>query len=96
MHSRERKSLREVSVRILYCVIKRNDPCGSDVQKLQRKVEGDLKLTQEAVCDLERVKEDMVATQQRKDKEASCVSAKIEDEKTLGFKYTKQVLQIRY
>ena len=71
-----------------------NDHFGSDVQKLQRKVEGDLKLTQEA--DLERVKEDMVATQQRKDKEASCVSAKIEDEKTLGFKYTKQVLQIRY
>ena len=73
-----------------------NDHCGSDVQKLQRKVEGDLKLTQEAVCDLERVKEDMAATQQRKDKEAACVSAKIEDEKTLGFKYTKQVLQIRY
>ena len=66
------------------------------MQKLQRKVEGDLKLTQEAVCDLERVKEDMAATQQRKDKEAACVSAKIEDEKTLGFKYTKQVLQIPF
>ena len=65
------------------------------MQKLQRKVEGDLKLTQEAVCDLERVKEDMVATQQRKDKEAACVAAKIEDEKTLGFKYTKQVKELQ-
>ena len=64
------------------------------MQKLQRKVEGDLKLTQEAVCDLERVKEDMVATQQRKDKEAACVAPKIEDEKTLGFKYTKQVKEL--
>ena len=79
-----------------HIVVSRSNHCGSDVQKLQRKVEGDLKLTQEAVCDLERVKEDMVATQQRKDKEAACVSAKIEDEKTLGFKYTKQVLQIPY
>ena len=90
MPSRERKSLREVSVRISCRDIKRNNCCGSDVQKLQRKVEGDLKLTQEAVCDLERVKEDMAATQQRKQKEASCVSAKIEDEKSLGSKYTKQ------
>ena len=75
--------------------LEREKKSKGDVQKLQRKVEGDLKLTQEAVCDLERVKEDMAATLQRKEKESSCVSAKIEDEKTLGFKYTKQVKELQ-
>ena len=75
--------------------LEREKKSKGDVQKLQCKVEGDLKLTQEAVCNLERVKEDMVATQQRKDKEAACVAAKIEDEKTLGFKYTKQVKELQ-
>merc|ERR1712181_56525 len=75
--------------------LEREKKVKGDVQKLQRKVEGDMKLTQEAVCDLERVKEDMAATLQRKEKESACVSAKIEDEKTLGFKYTKQVKELQ-
>merc|ERR1719370_2454917 len=37
----------------------------------------------------------MAATLQRKEKESACVSAKIEDEKTLGFKYTKQVKELQ-
>ena len=75
--------------------LEREKKAKGDVQKLQRKVEGDLKLTQEALCDLERVKEDLAATLQRKEKEVSCVAAKIEDEKTLGFKYTKQVKELQ-
>merc|ERR1712115_31612 len=55
---------------------------------------GDLKLTQEAVGDLDRIKADLVATVQRKEKELASMSAKIEDEGTLGNKYNKQVKEL--
>merc|ERR1712079_787945 len=61
----------------------------------KRKIEGDLKLTQEAVSDLERVKGEIVQTIQRKDKEITSLSAKIEDEATLGSKYQKQVKELQ-
>ena len=47
-------------------------------------MEGDLKLTQEAVSDLERVKNELNQTIQRKEKELASLQAKIEDEQTLG------------
>ena len=50
------------------------------LQKLKRKIEGDLKLTQEAVGDLERIKADLNAALQRKEKEAQSMGAKIEEE----------------
>ena len=65
------------------------------LQKLKRKIEGDLKLTQEAVSDLERVNAELSQTVQRKEKEVSSVSAKIEDEGTLGSKYGKQVKELQ-
>merc|ERR1712088_467253 len=61
----------------------------------KRKVEGDLKLTQEAVADLERVNSELGQTVQRKDKEVSSIAAKIEDEQTLGSKYSKQVKELQ-
>ena len=64
------------------------------MQKLKRKIEGDLKLTQEAVGDLERIKADLNAALQRKEKEAQSMGAKIEDESTLGGKYGKQVKEL--
>merc|ERR1712183_840382 len=66
-----------------------------DVEKLKRKVEGDLKLTQEAVSDLDRVKNELTQTVQRKEKELSSMSAKIEDEQTLGGKYGKQIKELQ-
>merc|ERR1712241_398785 len=63
--------------------------------KIKRKTEGDLKLTQEAVSDLERVKNEISQTIQRKDKEITSLSAKIEDEATLGSKYQKQVKELQ-
>merc|ERR1712095_141476 len=67
----------------------------SDVEKLKRKVEGDLKLTQEAVSDLERVRSELSQTIQRKEKELASMSAKIDDEQTLGSKYSKQVKELQ-
>ena len=65
------------------------------MEKSKRKVEGDLKLTQEAVSDLERVNTELSQTVQRKEKEVSSILAKIEDEHTLGSKYSKQVKELQ-
>ena len=62
---------------------------------MKRKVEGDLKLTQEAVSDLERINAELSQTIQRKEKEVSSIGAKIEDEQTLGNKYSKQVKELQ-
>merc|ERR1711993_194895 len=67
----------------------------SDVEKIKRKVEGDLKLTQEAVSDLERIKSELGQTVQRKEKETASMGAKIEDEQTLGSKYSCQVKELQ-
>merc|ERR1711936_531554 len=59
--------------------LEREKKTKGDVDKSKRKIEGDLKLTQEAVSDLERVKGEIVQTIQRKDKEITSLSAKIDD-----------------
>merc|ERR1712054_617911 len=65
------------------------------VEKMGRKIEGDLKLTQEAVSDLERVKTELSHTLSRKEKELASMGAKIEDEHTLGGKYSKQIKELQ-
>merc|ERR1712121_193983 len=75
--------------------LEREKKCKGDVEKMKRKIEGDLKLTQEAVSDLERVKAELFATIQRKEKELSSLGAKIEDEQTLGGKYSKQIKELQ-
>merc|ERR1719512_639592 len=75
--------------------LEREKKAKGDVEKLKRKVEGDLKLTQEAVSDLERVRSELAQTMQRKDKEITSMSAKIDDEATLGSKYNKQVKELQ-
>merc|ERR1739840_43226 len=66
-----------------------------DAEKMKRKVEGDLKLTQEAVADLDRIKNEAAQAVQRKEKEVASLAAKIEDEQTLGGKYAKQVKELQ-
>jgi myosin heavy chain 6/7 len=75
--------------------LEREKKAKGDVEKLKRKVEGDLKLTQEAVSDLERVKNELNQTVQRKEKETASMSAKIDDEQTLGSKYNRQVKELQ-
>merc|ERR1719461_2634863 len=75
--------------------LEREKKAKGDVEKIKRKIEGDLKLTQEAVSDLERVNAELSQTIQRKEKEVSSVAAKIEDEQTLGSKYSKQVKELQ-
>merc|ERR1711899_505188 len=75
--------------------LEREKKSKGDVEKIKRKVEGDLKLTQEAVADLERIKSELAQTVQRKEKELSSMSAKIEDEQTLGGKYSRQIKELQ-
>jgi len=75
--------------------LEREKKSKGDVEKMKRKIEGDLKLTQEAVSDLERIKADLGAALQRKEKEMASMAAKIEDEGTLGSKYSKQVKELQ-
>merc|ERR1711997_275538 len=75
--------------------LEREKKTKSDVEKIKRKVEGDLKLTQEATSDLERIKSELAQTVQRKEKELSSMAAKIEDEQTLGSKYSRQIKELQ-
>ena len=75
--------------------LEREKKAKSDVEKIKRKVEGDLKLTQEAVSDLERIKSELSQTVQRKEKELASMGAKIEDEQTLGSKYSRQIKELQ-
>ena len=75
--------------------LEREKKTKGDVEKVKRKIEGDLKLTQEAVNDLERVKTELSHTLSRKEKELSSMGAKIEDEQTLGGKYSKQIKELQ-
>merc|ERR1719295_1661475 len=75
--------------------LEREKKVKGDVEKAKRKVEGDLKLTQEAVSDLERAKAELAQGLARKEKEASALGAKIEDEASLGSKYSKQIKELQ-
>ncbi|XP_051154577.1 myosin heavy chain, muscle isoform X23 [Leptopilina boulardi] len=75
--------------------LEREKKVRADVEKCKRKVEGDLKLTQEAVADLERNKKELEQTIQRKDKELSSLTAKLEDEQSLVGKLQKQIKELQ-
>ena len=75
--------------------LEREKKVKGDVEKSKRKIEGDLKLTQEAVSDLERVKSELSQAVARKEKEAAALAAKIEDESSLGSKYSKQIKELQ-
>merc|ERR1712066_1113229 len=66
-----------------------------DIEELKRQVEGNLKLTQEAIADLERNKIEMGQVLQRKEKESSSLNGKIEDEQTLGGKLNTQIKELQ-
>ncbi|XP_044596088.1 myosin heavy chain, muscle isoform X5 [Cotesia glomerata] len=75
--------------------LEREKKLRADVEKGKRKTEGDLKLTQEAVADLERNKKELEQTIQRKDKELSSLTAKLEDEQSLVGKLQKQIKELQ-
>merc|ERR1719412_2491828 len=61
------------------------------VEKDRRKIEGELKVTQESVADLERARKEFEATIQRKEKDAAGLMAKLDDEQSLVSKVQKSI-----
>merc|ERR1719431_1046098 len=66
-----------------------------DIEKMKRQGEGNLKLTQETVSDLERSKIEMSQVLQRKEKECGSLRGKGEDEKTLSGKLETQIKELQ-
>merc|ERR1719365_548341 len=60
-----------------------------------RKVEGELKMTQEAVADLERVKREIENTIGRKEGDISQLSSKLDDEQSLVAKMQKSIKELQ-
>merc|ERR1719412_2015113 len=52
----------------------------ADIEKQRRKTEGELKVTQEGVSDLERTKKELESNIARKEKDLGQLSTKLEDE----------------
>ena len=63
----------------------------AQVEKERRKVEGELKVTQESVCDLERARKELEATIERKEKDAGGLLSKLDDEQSLVAKVQKGI-----
>merc|ERR1712088_804640 len=65
------------------------------VEKQKRKVEGDLKMAQDGVVELERTKRDLEVTIGNKEKNNAQLSAKLDDEQNLVAKAQKGIKEIQ-
>merc|ERR1719350_2057145 len=63
----------------------------ANIEKERRMVEGDLKVMQETVADLERTKKELEGNIQRKEKDASGLFGKLDDEQSLVAKVQKAI-----
>ena len=66
-----------------------------DVDKAKRKVEGDLKMTQETVEDLERVKRDLEELVRKKDGEINNLNGRLEDDANMIAKLQKTIKELQ-
>merc|ERR1712240_853904 len=74
---------------------KSNDDMVSAHEKQKRKVEGDLKMAQDTVADLERAKRDLEVVIGNKDKNNHELAAKLDDEQNLVAKAQKGIKEIQ-
>merc|ERR1712173_209311 len=66
-----------------------------DNEKARRRVEGELKVAQEAVAELERQKKDGESTIARKEKDISTLASKLDDEQNLVSKVQKSIKDVQ-
>merc|ERR1711992_33863 len=66
-----------------------------DCEKARRRVEGELKVSQEAVADLERQKKDGELTIGRKEKDVAALASKLDDEQNLVSKVQKTIKDLQ-
>merc|ERR1711993_31842 len=67
----------------------------ADIDKARRKVEGNLRVTQETVIDLERLKKELENSVARKEKEFSQLASKMEDEQGIVAKTQKGIKELQ-
>ena len=65
------------------------------MEKAKRKVEGDLKMTQETVEDLERVKRDLEEMVRKKDGEINNLNGRLEDDASMIAKLQKTIKELQ-
>merc|ERR1712127_942967 len=63
----------------------------ANVEKDRRNVEGNLKVAQEGVSDLERTQKELLAAIERKEKDANALLSKLDDEQSLVAKVQKNI-----
>merc|ERR1711992_200825 len=66
----------------------------ADIEKQRRKIEGELKVTQEGVSDLERQKKELENNIGRKEKDLTGLSSKLDDEQSLVSKVQKAIKEV--
>merc|ERR1712021_286796 len=67
----------------------------ADIEKQRRKVEGELRVTQESVADFERTKKELEATIGRKEKDFGGLASKLDDEQSLVAKVQKSIKEVQ-
>lgn len=75
--------------------LEREKKVRGDVDKAKRKVEGDLKMTQETVEDLERVKRDLEELVRKKDQEINNLNGRLEDDASQISKLQKTIKELQ-
>ncbi|KAK3868076.1 hypothetical protein Pcinc_026511 [Petrolisthes cinctipes] len=90
-HYNNVKSKLEQTLEELQDSVEREKKLRTEVEKSKRKLEGDLKLTQETITDFERSQKEFETTIQRKDKEHTSMSAKVDEEQSQLSKIQRQI-----
>merc|ERR1719150_1929104 len=67
----------------------------ANIEKERRKIEGELMIMQETVSELERTKKELEGAIQRKEKDASGLLSKLEDEQSLVAKVQKTIKEVQ-
>ena len=74
--------------------LEREKKVRGDVEKAKRKLENDLKMTQETVDELENVKRDLEENVRRKDTEINSLNTKLEEESNLVAQLQKKIKEL--
>lgn len=75
--------------------LEREKKVRGDVEKSKRKVEQDLKMTQETVDDLERVKRDLEDNGRKKDQEINSLNNRLDDDASLIAQLQKKIKELQ-
>ncbi|KAL4833514.1 hypothetical protein H8958_021956 [Nasalis larvatus] len=79
----------------LECSLEQEKKLRMDTERAKRKLEGDLKLTQESVADATQDKQQLEEKLKKKDSELSQLSLRVEDEQLLGAQLQKKIKELQ-